>query len=363
MKTAWEWIGHVEGWGRMTCDEMRAGEYLDDHGWFLRMPEGNRAVETLLMVDLPPSATSFNGRFRVTYEGEGRISMRGGSNVRFGKGEIRFDRSAQDAIIGIQILETDPKGAGNYIRKFAECARDTLDPRLNAQVEYSSEIWNFLFGQKHWVLEKAEARWKRTGGPEWMEHAGMRAAEMAQILDGVFGSEAEHRLVKVIGLQTGWPGLEEPLLNAPSWVAEDPGKNLPPYRYFEAYAVTGYCGGLGEDTLILGDGDDLIVTLGGSDHVHGGSGCDTAQLAGQAEDDAFERQDDGLLLAIKGTMIVHLRKVEKPVFEGQPGGCSADRGSADTMIMACKARRKWQQIFAEIRRKDRLWSEHIERVM
>lgn len=35
----------------------------------------------------------------------------------------------------------------NYIRKFAEMVRDSLDPALLCYVEYSNEIWNSIFDQ------------------------------------------------------------------------------------------------------------------------------------------------------------------------------------------------------------------------
>ena len=46
----------------------------------------------------------------------------------------------------------------------------------------------------------------------------------------------------MISTQTGWRGLEAPLLEAPLWVAEDPARNAPPAAHFDAYGVTGYFG-------------------------------------------------------------------------------------------------------------------------
>jgi hypothetical protein len=76
----------------------------------------------------------------------------------------------------------------------------------------------------------------------------MRAAQMAAIWDEVFGAAAEARLVTVISTQTGWPGRERALLDAPDWVAEDPHRNRRPAGRFDAYGVTGYFDtGLGTD--------------------------------------------------------------------------------------------------------------------
>lgn len=129
----------------------------------------------------------------------------------------------------------------DYVRQFASYVRDHLNPDLKAYVEYSNEVWNWQFAQATWAAEQARARWGEGVGDGWVQFAGLRAAQMAQIWTDVFGSEAEDRLVRVIATQTGWLGLEEGLLHAPSWQAED-SANRPPFESFDAYAVTGYFG-------------------------------------------------------------------------------------------------------------------------
>jgi hypothetical protein len=130
-----------------------------------------------------------------------------------------------------------------HVRAFAAYVRAHLDPRRKAFVEYSNEVWNWTFDQAHWARHQAEARWgAAAGGDAWMQFAGMRAAQVAAIWDEVFGPEADDRLTTVVATQTGWLGLEAPLLEAPLWVAEDPATHRPPASYFDAYAVTGYFG-------------------------------------------------------------------------------------------------------------------------
>ncbi|WP_146588218.1 calcium-binding protein [Puniceibacterium confluentis] len=139
-----------------------------------------------------------------------------------------------------------------YVRAFATQVRDTLDPRLKVYVEYSNEVWNFLFPQAHWAGEQAVARWgeSETG---WMQFYGLRAAQVMDIWTGVFGAEAEDRLVRVISTHTGWPGLEESVLQSPLGFLE---LGHMPQDSFDAYAVSGYFG------HEIG-GPDMAAQLGG----------------------------------------------------------------------------------------------------
>ena len=142
-----------------------------------------------------------------------------------------------------------------YIRGFATYLRDHLDPALKAHVEYSNEVWNFMFPQTAWVRDQALALWGDDAGDDaWMQFAGLRAAQMADIWRAEFAGQ-EDRLQVVVGTHTGWPGLEEPLLMAP--LALQHGQlTEPPVTRFDAYAVTGYFG------YELGGEDQVAAVLG-----------------------------------------------------------------------------------------------------
>ncbi len=130
----------------------------------------------------------------------------------------------------------------DFSRQFATYVRDTLDPRLVVYQEYSNEMWNFLFPQTEWARERAIEMWGRAAKDDgWMQYAGMRASQVAGIWADVFGAEADTRLKRVIAVHTGWPGLEEPLLDAPLWRADTP-MAPSPEDSFDAYAVSGYFG-------------------------------------------------------------------------------------------------------------------------
>ncbi len=133
-----------------------------------------------------------------------------------------------------------------YIRNFATYVRDNLDPDLRAHIEMSNEVWNWMFEQAREAAAAAEARFGQDLGDGWMQEYGARATEMARVLDTVYAGN-EDRLVKVIATHTGWPGLEESILQAPAWQALSP-TNAAPYLSFDTYAITGYfSGGLGTD--------------------------------------------------------------------------------------------------------------------
>ncbi|MFN3936372.1 MAG: hypothetical protein ACK4KW_02240 [Gemmobacter sp.] len=131
------------------------------------------------------------------------------------------------------------------VRDLAETVRRGLDPGLRAYVEFSNEVWNWQFSQAHWAEAQGQARWGRQWS--WVQAYAARAVEVVAIWSEVF-VDAPDRLVRVLATQTGWIGIEADILNAPLWVAEQPGRQ-PPYRHFDAWAVTGYF------AAVLGGGD------------------------------------------------------------------------------------------------------------
>jgi hypothetical protein len=129
----------------------------------------------------------------------------------------------------------------DYIANFAAYVRDHLDPKLKAYVEYSNEVWNWQFPQAHYAVEQAKAKWgdRLVGHGGWMQWYGMRSAQTADIWKSTFGAEKD-RVVAIVTTQTAWKGLEDPILNTPSWVAEG---HEPAWKSFDAYSVSGYFGG------------------------------------------------------------------------------------------------------------------------
>ncbi|WP_425097853.1 calcium-binding protein [Tropicibacter sp. S64] len=125
-----------------------------------------------------------------------------------------------------------------YVRQFAALVKRDLDPRLKAYVEFSNEVWNFIFPQAQWASAEARVLWgeSETG---WMQYYGLRAAQVMDIWSEVYGKEAGDRLIRVVATHTGWPGLEESILMAPLAFLK---LGRAPKDSFDAYAVTGYFG-------------------------------------------------------------------------------------------------------------------------
>ncbi|WP_235003699.1 hypothetical protein [Jhaorihella thermophila] len=129
----------------------------------------------------------------------------------------------------------------DYVRRFASLVRDRLWHEQKAWVELSNEVWNWQFDQARWARQGGIDRWGNDKA--WMQYYGMRASEIADIWQEVFGAATETRLVRVVASQAGWLGLERDILEAPLWMAEpDAAGRKPPYAHFDAYAVTGYFG-------------------------------------------------------------------------------------------------------------------------
>jgi Ca2+-binding RTX toxin-like protein len=129
----------------------------------------------------------------------------------------------------------------DYIRQFATYVRDHLDAGLVARFEYSNEVWNWGFQQAQWAQAQAQANWGSGVEGGWMQWYGRQAANMANIVADVFGSQTGIRALNVFSTQSGWPGLETYALNAPEVVAD--GGMAPRDAPFHVYAIAPYFGG------------------------------------------------------------------------------------------------------------------------
>jgi PKD repeat protein len=93
----------------------------------------------------------------------------------------------------------------NYIAQMAALFRDQLDPGLQVYIEYSNEVWNWIFPQAHWVTDN---------GPQNISYPRRYVARATHAFDiwmNVWGNE-NHRLRRVLGTQNGYDWITEEIL-------------------------------------------------------------------------------------------------------------------------------------------------------
>lgn len=144
MKSGRAWVGHIRGqWGGWTAQDLRVGGYLDANGWPRRIPDELTHIESYILTDQPAAAVSTGGRYRLTYDGNGRLEVSGlARNIRRSPGKIWFDYTPGEGLVGIGIYKTDPDGTGNYIRNIAVVKEE------NIKLFEVGEIFNPLWLEK-----------------------------------------------------------------------------------------------------------------------------------------------------------------------------------------------------------------------
>jgi len=136
-------------------------------------------------------------------------------------------------------LKVDPwftlphRATDEYITKFAEIVKDSLDPDLTIYLEYSNEVWNAQFKQFDWVAKNGSIRGEKLP----FQSYGVKTAQMCDMWKGVFGEES-NRVKCVMGTQTGNPWVAGQVLDCEKW------KEAPCYKHgIDALAITGYFSG------------------------------------------------------------------------------------------------------------------------
>ena len=152
-----------------------------------------------------------------------------------------------------------------YILEMAKLVKAQLDPSLKVYVEFSNEMWNWMFGQATWMLRSelagdlvaaagASPPWKggvrpsafRDGvvvegageGIDHPERIGALFSRCFKIWEQVFSGADRKRLVRVCAVQAAWLDTASRTL---SWVTRNGGADaLAPAGYFgpndEVYA-------------------------------------------------------------------------------------------------------------------------------
>lgn len=89
-----------------------------------------------------------------------------------------------------------------YITSMATFFRDHLEPDRTIYVEWSNEVWNWIFEQAHYGLDSLDQ------SLPWPERLGPRIAHVMEIWTDVFAGQ-EHRLVRIMASQHAWWDLGE----------------------------------------------------------------------------------------------------------------------------------------------------------
>ncbi len=85
----------------------------------------------------------------------------------------------------------------DYIRHLARLFRDNLDPDLKLYVEYSNEIWNWIFDQTDYLYENGDRN------VDWPERIVPFVQHALDIFSGEFAGQMD-RIVRAVGVQTSW---------------------------------------------------------------------------------------------------------------------------------------------------------------
>ncbi len=114
----------------------------------------------------------------------------------------------------------------DFVQRFAELVRDTLDPTLTVWIEYSNEVWNGSFGytQSLYAQQRGRERWPASAAGDFqkqMNWYGMRSAQVCDIWKAAFGS-ASDRVRCVMAGQAANPWVATQALDCPLWTEGAP---------------------------------------------------------------------------------------------------------------------------------------------
>lgn len=145
-------------------------------------------------------------------------------------------------IISVDAWITVPyKATDKYITQMATMIKSNLDPNLKVYIEYSNELWNWIFPSAHYVADGAPSAFDtyvsadltaiESSGGNFPEQSAYMAARTFRLFADVFGSEMSTRVVRVVASQHAWPDNTRRILK---YLFETDGKGA------DAMAVGGY---------------------------------------------------------------------------------------------------------------------------
>ncbi len=118
----------------------------------------------------------------------------------------------------------------DYIRRFAQMVRTTLDPSLKIYIEYSNELWNGQFVQSRYAGEQGVKLGLGTQEKPWeagWAYTAKRSLEIFAIWEEVFGGH--DRFVRVIPTQSASSGVTRGILRDPEVAKHADALAIAPY--------------------------------------------------------------------------------------------------------------------------------------
>lgn len=94
----------------------------------------------------------------------------------------------------------------NYVTQMATLFRDQLNPNLNVYLEYSNEVWNWIFDQAHYNEEN------RPSNLNYARAYAEKAQRIFRIWHNVYGAQ-KNRVKRVLGMQVTYNWLNEEILS------------------------------------------------------------------------------------------------------------------------------------------------------
>lgn len=100
------------------------------------------------------------------------------------------------------------RASNDYIQNMAQLFHEQLKPELNLTVEYSNELWNWMFGQANWCFNYGCT----VPNVSWPEGIVPYIQNCMDVWTSVYQKDLS-RLSRVVGVQTGWLDVSQRIVN------------------------------------------------------------------------------------------------------------------------------------------------------
>lgn len=119
----------------------------------------------------------------------------------------------------------------DYMQQFAAFVHANLEPERTVYIEFSNEVWNFIYPQAVWNATQAGMQ-----GINRFHHYANMSLRTFDIWEAEFGPDYPDRLVRVVGTQRGHHAVSDGILEH---IPEGEADALAPAAYFYVNATLG----------------------------------------------------------------------------------------------------------------------------